>query len=96
MCLLMYCRPKSCKQFALTAGKSSSSIWMWMEQEHSARLSLFEGLLNLCLLDMPIATVQTLKLLQVIRVHIANIGDRLQSKPSAAPTQTLTGGSPTS
>ena len=55
-----------------------------------------EGLLNLCLLDMPIATVQTLKLLQVIRVHIANIGDRLQSKPSAAPTQTLTGGSPTS
>ncbi|CAE7774492.1 Catsper1 [Symbiodinium sp. CCMP2592] len=57
-----------------------------------------EGLLNLCLLDMPIATVQTLKLLQVIRVHIANIGDRIQSfnfqsQPSAAPTQTLTGGS---
>ena len=55
-----------------------------------------EGLLNLCLLDMPIATVQTLKLLQLIRAHIVNIGDRLaafnvQPQPVAASTQNLTG-----
>jgi len=37
-----------------------------------------EGLLNLCLLDMPIATVQTLKLLQSLRTSVNKLGSQVQ------------------
>eukprot|EP00438_Fugacium_kawagutii_P034616 Skav225848 [mRNA] locus=scaffold345:174855:177317:+ [translate_table: standard] len=40
------------------------------EREGAPMVEFVEGLLNLCLLDMPIATIQTLKLLQLIRASI--------------------------
>ena len=41
------------------------------------QVEFVEGLLNLCLLDMPIATIQTLKLLQLIRTSLRQIQSRL-------------------
>lgn len=43
-----------------------------------------EGLLNLCLLDMPIATIQTLKFLQLIRASLSQIQSKLQAPHHAA------------
>lgn len=43
------------------------------------QVEFVEGLLNLCLLDMPIATVQTLKLLQLIRESIRDLENRVSS-----------------
>lgn len=44
-----------------------------------SQVEFVEGLLNLCLLDMPIATIQTLKLLQLIRASVSQIQSKLQA-----------------
>lgn len=49
-----------------------------------SQVEFVEGLLNLCLLDMPIATIQTLKLLQLIRASVSQIQSKLQAPHHAA------------
>lgn len=44
-----------------------------------SQVEFVEGLLNLCLLDMPIATIQTLKLLQLIKTSVRSIESKLHS-----------------
>lgn len=51
------------------------------------QVEFVEGLLNLCLLDMPIATIQTLKLLQLIRASINQLLSATQTSPTQAFTQ---------
>ena len=41
-------------------------------------MEFVEGLLNLCLLDMPISQIQSLKLLQLLRAGMAQLDEKVQ------------------
>ena len=47
-------------------------------------MEFVEGLLNLCLLDMPISTIQTLKLLQLLRGGMVKMDEKVNRTASQA------------
>ena len=56
--------------------ESMADIFDYLDVDGTGQLSqmeFVEGLLNLCLMDMPISTIQSLKLLQLIRGLVGKV-----------------------